>query len=81
MNIDDRLDNLEWGDPPPPTERSHITRDFVAELKRRPGEWAKYPRTLANQHQAHYERTYWGTEWEFRLRDDGRYDAWARWVR
>ncbi len=75
MSTDD-LDQLQWTPPPPAPQRLHITKDFVAELRLRPGEWAKYPRSLANQH----ERQYWGTEWEFRERDDGRYDAWARWV-
>ena len=74
------LDGLVWSDPPPHRPRLHITRDFVAELQERPGEWAAYPRTLANCHKAHYESIYWGTEWEFRKRDDGRYDVWARWV-
>lgn len=61
--------------------RNTMRHRFMVELQQRPGEWARYPRVLSRAGFRHsYEHDLPGTEWRELPREDGRCDAWARWV-
>ena len=56
--------DIEWGAPPPKESggaRNTRTVDFVEQLKTRPHEWAKYPRTMkAGSSTSSYRHNYPG---------------------
>ena len=67
--------NIEWIEPPPvaPGDRRPGARGlFVAELRKRPGEWAKYPVRIAPNSCNINKKIFPGTEWVSR---DVRVDA------
>jgi hypothetical protein len=75
------MSEIVWRDPPPSRRGTRYeVRDFVEELKQRPGVWALYPRSFAGRGSTTYAKHYPGTEWVNRQRDDGRFDMYGRWV-
>lgn len=73
--------DIEWGAPPPDgRQRRGEAQAFVAELRRRPGEWAKYPIPVSRQMGQTNRKMHPGTEWTARARPDGKCDLYGRWV-
>lgn len=78
-------DAIEWAEPPAVSRGRAVghgyTQAFVAALKAHPGEWARYPRSVAGPvASGQYAKQHPGTEWTGRKREDGRRDLYARWV-
>lgn len=83
------MDEIVWEAPP---ESAHAnnggggkvgrTKRFVAELKKRPGVWAKYPSVMSRNAATVYAKQHPGTEWTGRTLPDGtgRIDLYGRWV-
>lgn len=74
---------IVWADPPPTNRpnRYGSTIAFLAVLKKRPGEWAKYPVIQRSRGAAStYRRLHPQAEWTSRNRPDGRTDLYARWI-
>jgi hypothetical protein len=71
---------IEWKEPPA-QKRGRDCRKrqmFVAELRKRPGEWALY--TSSASHTLAYinQKDFPGTEWTCRKNADGRFEVFAR---
>lgn len=75
------MSEIVWADPPPRGGRRGEMATFVLALKGRPGEWAIYPHPYTNATAIYGNRDrHPGTEWRSHRRDDGRWDAYGRWV-
>lgn len=75
------MSDIEWGAPPPKaTGRTGAAVEFVAALKTRPGEWAKYPTAMSNCAASNLRQRFPGTEWTGRKQADGKSLLWGRWV-
>lgn len=67
------MSDIEWVDAPPearpfvPQERDPLLIAFVAALRERPGQWAKFPRTYkAASARSRFTKQYPDTEWTVR---------------
>jgi len=71
---------MEWSEPPPEkyAADANFMGQFVAELRRNPGRWARWPKTVKYHAQVGYMRTKFpDTEWVAR-KVDGTINVWAR---
>jgi len=71
---------MEWSEPPPDRKYGDgdVPDQFVAELRRNPGRWARWPKPIKHHAQAGYWRTkYPDIEWVAR-KVDGTISVWAR---
>lgn len=70
---------IEWSEPPPDKKgASDGSIEFVAELRKRPGVWGRWPKPVKHHAQAGYLRSkYPDVEWVAR-KVDGKIGIWAR---
>ena len=78
-------EEIEWCDPPPSlqgrADRSGRRIRFVNELRGRPGEWAKYGGGWTHRTAgSHLAADFPGVETTSRIRADGLFEVYARWV-
>jgi hypothetical protein len=77
--------DIKWFKEVPPAfhaNRETQMKQFVEELKARPGEWALYPKVYKNGASANsFKKRYVGTQWKTRksTREEG-FDLYATWA-
>lgn len=73
---------MQWEEPPSPPRKQGSVIRFIAGLKERPRQWAKYPGDYSdNATQYNNKIKFPGTEWrQARNPDTDRWDLWGRWI-
>ena len=58
-------EDYEWGAPPPSQDMRNSRVRFVEALKKRPNEWAKYPREYDDKAKAQTAASGFRRQWDF----------------